>query len=74
MGEYTRFCHYCGTGPIAFDDVNTTYRCSECMAAYGISPYKEPELTPEEVIEKFNKIPLTKSQSRGKRRNWNKKK
>jgi len=55
--ETTKFCFYCGTGPI--DEVGDYFHCTICEAVFRIAEVKEPQLTLEEAEAKFNQIPLT---------------
>lgn len=54
-----RFCFFCGEG---YDKSKwpTEFECSECKAVFVIPVMiKEPEITLDEAITNFNKIPLT---------------
>jgi hypothetical protein len=65
----TRFCFYCGHGPLDIYDNGLNqkgFKCSICSAAFEINTYIGPRMTLEEAQAVFDKIPLTDYQRTGR--------
>lgn len=61
--ETTKFCYFCGTGPLEPIESGGWY-CDICKAEFMIIVHKKPRLTMEEAQATFDKIPLTKKKGR----------
>ena len=62
--ETTKFCFYCGTGPL--EEIGDYFHCTICEAVFRIMEVKDPQLTLEEAQAVFDKIPLTDHQRTGR--------
>ena len=63
--ETTKFCFYCGHGPVdLLEHEGNSYSCSICKAIFLIDGIKDPQLTLEESQAVFDKIPHKKKKGR----------
>jgi uncharacterized Zn finger protein (UPF0148 family) len=71
----TRFCHFCGHGPVTIMEFDGEIFCSDCHAIYYLGNVKQkPTITEEEADTLFTKKELTEYQKTGSKKSWRRKK
>lgn len=61
--ETTKFCYFCGTGPLEPIESGGWY-CDTCKAEFMIIVHKKPRLTLEEAQTTFDNIPIPPKKGR----------